>query len=246
MLIKRYLFLSIQIFIFFINAKSQGVRGIRIGGGIGKSVYIGSQMDLNFSFNTFGKSEFGDGTNFQVYKAVDKRNEFGLRYLKTEYWMFKNSNTFAINSKFTEISAIYQRSFNNNIEIDNKSKFTFNSLLGLGYINYSSVVYTINDKQDFIPYSSVGDGFQPVSNPNYLIRDKKPSISFIFGFNVGYRISSNFSIYYETSYSLSASNHFSGNLSIDSKLPTNGFSYSALSLYFNFDAKNGQLGCPKF
>ena len=144
--------------------------------------------------------------------------------------MFKNSNTFAINSKFTEISAIFQRSFNNNIEIDNKSKFTFNSLLGLGYINYSSVVYTINDKQDFIPYSSVGDGFQPVSNPNYLIRDKKPSISFIFGFNVGYRISSNFFIYYETSYSLSASNHFSGNLSIDSKLPTNGF-HIALYLY---------------
>lgn len=244
---KSLLFLLLLNF-FYVNISfCQSLSGIRVGGGFGKTIYIGSQMDLNFTSNAYGKSEFGNAYNIQVYKAIDKRNEFGIRYLNTELWSFKNSNTFALNSKLTEVAFIYQRSLNKNIEMDSKSKFTFNTVLGLGYLNYSSTIYTINEKNDFIPFSSVGDGFQPVSNPNYLIREKKPTVSFLFGFNIGYRISSNFSVFYEGTYSLSANNNFSGNLSsVNQRFLSNGFSYNALSLYLNLVSKKGRLRCPRF
>lgn len=241
--IKGLLFLSLLLNYQFVF--SQILDGVRIGGGLGVSVYLGSQMDSKISTNTFNKSELNSGFNVQIYKALDNKNELGIRFLKSELWSFKSEDQLGLNNNFNEIAFIYQRSLNNNNGM-NRGSFTFNLLAGIGLLDYSAAFYTINPNGEFNYFSSIGNGYKPVQNSNLLIREKKLAVSGILGFNIGCRIAPNLSLFLENSVSLSSSNKFTGNLSLKSNLPNNGFSYHALSLFINLGNQRGRIGCPKF
>lgn len=232
-------------FLFFITTvNAQVFDAVRVGGGIGSSYYWGSQSDNIPKLETFGKNEFNSGYNFQVYKAVDYKNEFGFRYLKTTLWSFKSNNAQAINVDLSEFAFIYQRSLNDNISINSKP-VTFNLLLGIGMIKYSAFGYSITPKGEFIPISSVGNGFQPVP-ADLNIRDKQNTAAGLIGLNVGFRIARVLSLYVENTFSLSASNNITGVLTYKGKLPINGYTYHALSLFLNLGNQRGKIGCPKF
>lgn len=247
---KYKLSLKVVIFLFLLlNNKlgfSQIFDGLRVGGGVGVSLYLGSQMDSKISTNTFNKSELNSGYNLQIYKAIDSRNEFGLRFLKSELWSFKSENQLGLNNNFNEIAFVYQRSLNSNNGMNRGGNFTFNLLAGIGLLDYSAAFYTINPTGEFNYFSSIGNGYKPVQSPSYLIREKKMAVSGIVGFNIGCRIAPNLSLFFENSVSLSSSNKFTGNLSLKSNLPNNGFSYHAISLFINLGNQRGRLGCPKF
>lgn len=242
--IKKVQLFIVIIGLFSTNINAQILDGVRIGGGIGSSYYWGSQSDNIPKLDTYGKNELNAGYNFQIYKAIDYKNEFGFRYLKTQLWSFKSNNTQAINVDLNEFAVIYQRSLNDNVGI-NPKPFTFNMLLGLGVIRYSAIAYSINAKQDFTPNSSVGNGYQPVPL-DLLIRDKQITGAGLIGFNMGVRMASNLTLYFENTFTLSASNNITGLLSYKGRLPVNGYTYHALSLFINLGNQRGKLSCPKF
>jgi hypothetical protein len=242
--LKKLSILSLFVFLFTTHNIGQGLDGVRFGFGVGSSIYWGSQMDNKIETNTLGKSEINSGINFQVYKAIDNVNEFGIRFLSSELWSFKSNNQLALNNQFNELSFLYQRSLNKNIKLNN-APFTINLLAGVGMLYYSATFYTITDN-NLKNFSSIGAGDKPISNPSYLIKEKVPAISGIIGLNIGFKLSPRFLLYLENSFSLSLDNRFTGNLSLKSKVPNNGFTYNALSLYLYLGSPKGIIRCPKF
>lgn len=241
---KKLSILSLFAFLFTTHIIGQGLDGVRFGFGVGSSIYWGSQMDTKIVTNTLGKSEINSGINFQVYKSIDNVNEFGIRFLSSELWSFKSNNQLALNNQFKELSFLYQRSLNQNIKLNN-SPFTVNLLAGVGVLYYSATFYRIIDN-NLNDFSSIGAGDKPISTPSYLIKEKVPAVSGIIGLNLGFKLSPRFLLYFENSFSLSFDNRFTGNLSLKSKFPNNGFTYNALSLYINWGNQKGRIGCPKF
>ncbi len=245
---RRIKFFSLYILIFLTSTstKAQFFDGLRFGAGIGKSIYWGSQMDFIFSTNTYGKSEFNNGYNFQIYKSINRSSEIGFRYLNTELWSFKSKNTLALNAHVDEFSFIYQYSLNDNIELSS-SPVTFNLAAGLGLINFKSIFYTINGPNDFSNvFSSVGYGNDIGGTSTKKEPNKITAFAAMVGFNVGVRLAPNLSMYLENTFTLSGSNKITGNLLLNSSVPNNGYTYHALSLYLNFGNQKGKIGCPKF
>jgi len=242
--IRKLLLLALIIGLFSTNISSQILYGVRIGGGLGSSYYWGSQMDGKISLSTYNRSELNPGYKFQVYKAIDKKNEFGIRYLKTQLWSFKSNNTQAINIDLDEFAFVYQRSLNDNIRISSYP-LTFNMLLGLGIIRYSAIAYSITSQQQFVPFSSVGKGNQSLPS-NLMISEKQITPAALVGYNIGFRLGSMLTLYFENSFTLSVSNNFAGVLSYKGKLPVNGYTYHAFSVYLNIENTKGKIKCPKF
>jgi hypothetical protein len=242
---KRLLFLII---ILISNSSfAQILSDVRVGLGIGETIYIGSQMDYKFYTNTYRKNEFNLGYNFQIYKALNDKSEIGFRYLTTQFWSFIADNTLGINAQIKEFSVIYQKSLNENIRLNSsQSKFTSNFIFGLGIISFKSRAYIIDKPtQIFKVLSSVGNGDEYVSSG--LIRPEDQfSIAGIVGYNLGYRLNKNFSIYFENSLSVSSSNYIHGNLLSRAKFPNSGYTHHALTLYYNLFSSKNEIGCPKF
>ncbi len=241
---KKLSILSLFVFLFTTYIIGQDLDGVRLGFGVGSTIYSGSQMDNKIETNTLGKSEINSGLNFQIYKSFDNINEFGIRFLSSELWSFKSNNQLALNNQFKELSFLYQRSLNQNVKLNN-GPLTVNLLVGVGVLYYSASFYTINNNNLRI-FSSIGAGDKPVSDPSFLIKEKVPAISGIIGLNLGFKIGPRLLLYLENSFSLSLDNRFTGNLSLKSKVPNNGFTYHALSLYLNWGNQKGRIGCPKF
>jgi hypothetical protein len=242
---KKY-FLFLFLFYFSIKLTAQTLSNVRIGMGVGSSIYWGTQMDYDFKLNTFGINEINRGYNFQTYFAFDKKQEIGIRFLNTELWSFKSNNTLALNAKVDEFSLIYQRSLNNNIDLKSKDKFTYNIVLGTGIIYYRSIFYLVNTESgELTPFSSVGKGDLKVSS-NLKVIQQIPTVSGLVGFNIGFRISNKFSIYQENTFTLSGSNKITGNLLLRSEIPNNGYTYHSFTLFYNISSKYNQLNCPKF
>jgi hypothetical protein len=238
------------VLIFLINFPvslfSQMLNNMRIGVGVGESIYWGTQMDNTISTNTFGVSEINPGFSFQTFFSFDKKQEIGIRYLSTELWSFKSDNKLAFNAKVDEYSLVYQRSLNNNIDFKSRANFTYNLVLGAGVLYYRSVFYIVDPNSgELKPFSSVGKGAIDVSSGLRVIQ-QIPSISGLVGFNIGYKISEKFSLYFENSFTLSASNKITGNLLLRSEIPANGYTFSSFSLFYNLSSKYSQLSCPKF
>jgi hypothetical protein len=241
----KYLIIINFLLFTFKFASSQFINNIRLGGGVGASYYLGSQMDYSISLNTYGKSELNPGFHGQIFYAINDRHEIGIRGLTTELWSFKSENYLGLNAKINDVFLVHQMSLNKNTKLDNK-KFTFNTVFGLGVIYYRSMFYTANTTtQKLKPFSSVGNGITYVSS-NLIIPEQQPTIAVMVGFNVGYRLNKFMTFYLENSITLSGSNQITGNLILKSNLPNNGYSFHSLGLYFNLNVKKSSLSCPRF
>lgn len=239
------------LFVFlFVNlvAFAQFYKNARLGAGVGGSLYFGTQMDEKISLSTYNKSEINLGYNFQVYKSINDNSELGFRYLSTSLWSFKSNNELALNADLQEFSFLYQRSLNNNINLD-ESNFTFNLQAGLGLCYFRSAFYNIINPADGIPMPFTAVGYGNINTVNgQNISEKLLQPLFIGGFNIGYRISPRFTIYFENSLSLTNSNKLSGNLLRKSNIPPDGYTYHAITLYINYTDKvaASRIKCPKF
>ncbi len=248
MIVKLYKVHLFFVFIFStLIATSQVSNGLRIGAGVGGNIYCGSQVDEKLSFNTYNKSEVSLGINVQLYKAIDYKNEIGIRYLNTELWSFKTSDQQALNAKINEFAVLYQRSLNGNSDLySNRFNFTHNLVVGLSLISFKSRTYSVNPATKvFTVISSVGNGIEPTSL-GLIKPDAQMALGGILGYNIGVRLSESFSLYLENTFTLSASNYITGNLASKSKYLNNGYTYNALTLYINLNPNGNRLGCPKF
>ncbi len=244
---KAKIFIFSTIFLMSSHfCSAQFINGFRFGGGLGLSTYWGTQMDYTISLNTYKKSELNPGFHGQLHYAINDKHEIGVRALVTELWSFKSDNYLGLNAKINDFFVVYQRSLNNNISLKSYNKFTFNAVAGLGVIYFKSTFYIANPKTGIMtPFSSVGEGAKYVSS-GLQIPEQRPTIAGMLGFNIGYRLNKNFTIYLENSITLSGSNKITGNLLTKYEIPNNGYSFHSLGLYFNFNSKLNPLGCPKF
>ncbi|MFA9215080.1 MAG: hypothetical protein ACEQSR_14780 [Candidatus Methylacidiphilales bacterium] len=239
-------FITVNLLLFtFKLASGQFVNNLRLGGGIGFSLYLGSQMDYTIALNTYGKSELNSGLHGQIFYTINDRHEIGIRALTTELWSFKSENYLGLNAKINDVFLVHQMSLNKNTRIDNQ-KFTFNTVFGIGVIYYRSMFYTANPAtQQIKQFSSVGNGVTEVSS-GLIIPEQRPTIAGMVGFNIGYRLNRFMTAYLENSITLSGSNKITGNLLLKSNLPNNGYSFHSLGLYFNLDVRKSSLKCPRF
>ncbi len=245
--IKHLLICIISILIYTTNNVTLAqLEGFRVGAGIGYNIYLGTQMDEKISLNTYGKSELGKGYNIQAYKAINNSSEIGFRYLNTNIWSFLSANTLGINADINEFLVVYQKSINNNIEIDG-SRVTVNAVLGLGASYYKSIFYVIDPELlIFSPLSSVGYGDIKTST-NLKINDKQITPILLGGINIGFRINRLITLYFENSFSISTTNKISGNLLRKSNIPPDVYSYHAISIYINYlkYSRVPKIKCPK-
>jgi hypothetical protein len=247
-IVKTYKFHLLFVFSFLtLISKSQVSDGWRIGAGLGGSIYLGSQVDEKLSFNTYDKREVNIGYNIQFHKAIDYKNEIGFRYLNTQLWSFKTKNQQALNAKINEFAVLYQRSLNENSDLyNNRFNFTHNLVLGLSIISFKSRTYLINPTtKEYSIVSSIGNGVEPTTS-GLIKPNNQFALGGILGYNIGVRLSNSLSLYLENTYTLSTSNYITGNLFIKSKYINNGYTYNALTLYFNLNPNGKRLGCPKF
>ena len=224
------------------------IGGIRIGGGMGYSLYAGNQMDGEISLSTRGKSELNLGNTLQLHFDINDRYELGIKYLTTSLWSFKSKDQLGLSAELEEVGLILQRSLNDNIKIDN-SHFTFNLFAGLGVCRFKSAFYdfTLPNGGFNMPITSVGYGNQPTISGKSL-PDKLIQPILIGGFSIGYRISDFLTMYFENSFSTTNSNKISGNLFRKNAIPPDGYTFHAITLYLNLYKSRGsrRIGCPKF
>ncbi len=167
----------------------------------------------------------------------------------------KSNNTQGIQCNYQEIQSNWQRSLNDNVNMAAiKNRWTVNLQYGFGLIYFKSKYFTLNPNNLTIDaskiYSSVGYGFEPVTESNGSIINnfpkKKVAIIGNLGFNFGYRISKHLSIYWENTLQVSTSNKLSGNINKVAKIPPDCYYYSGLSIFYRFGVGGGRLGCSKF
>jgi hypothetical protein len=220
------------------------IGGIRIGGGVGYSLYTGNQMDQNISFSTRGKSELNLGNTLQMHVAINDKYEIGIKYLTTSLWSFKSKDQLGLSAEIDELGIMLQRSLNDNIKI-NDGRFTFNVFAGVGACSFKSAFYDFSDPNK--PFTSIGYGnnatVSGISLPEKLVQ---PIL--IGGFSIGFRMTDFLTIYLENSYSTTNSNKISGNLFRKNAIPPDGYTFHALTLYLNLykSRDSRRIRCPRF
>jgi hypothetical protein len=241
MLKYRFTFLAL---LFSCGILLAQIGGIRIGGGVGYSLYTGNQMDQNISFSTRGKSELNLGNTLQMHVAINDKYEIGIKYLTTSLWSFKSKDQLGLSAEIEELGLILQRSLNDNIKI-NDGRFTFNVFAGVGACRFKSAFYDFSNP--YLPFTSIGYGnnatVSGISLPEKLVQ---PIL--IGGFSIGFRMTDFLTIYLENSYSTTNSNKISGNLFRKNAIPPDGYTFHALTLYLSLykSRDSRRIRCPRF
>jgi hypothetical protein len=127
-----------------------------------------------------------------------------------------------------------------------KRPFTVNGIFSLGVTNFRSKYFTVDPltKNESRPVASVGYNGAVKSGKDQL--ERQTALIGNLGFALGYRFTKNFSLYWENTFNLSASNKMTGNLHKKSWIPTDGYFYSSVGLYIRFGTRRNMLSCPKF
>ncbi len=226
----------------------------RLGISTGVNLYIGTQMDYNFTRNFGDINELKLGYGLGVYRSMNNNWEYGATLKQGSFASLKSNNTQGVMGDFNEMQINFQKSLNNNILLDVAS-LTFNLQLGFGGIYYQSQYFYTDPRKQSITQiaSSIGYGYsgegQFRAQRFYNTPDKKFAALGNIGFNIGYRLSGNMTLYFENIYTQTTSTTFSGNLLMESNFPPDGIFYSGMSLYLNLGKKIGSFGrnsCPRW
>lgn len=242
---RAYLFLLILV---AHNIMFGQVIGVRVGGGLGLSLYTGNQMDDKISLSTRGVSELNQGKTLQVHVAINDRYELSAKYLATSLWSFKSKDMLGLSADVEEVGCMLQRSLNDNIKIDDRP-YTINVFAGIGACQFRSAFYdySIPNNVANVPISSIGYGNAATISGRSL-PEKLIQPILICGFSIGFRLTSFMTVYFENSFSTTNSNKISGNLFRKNSIPPDGYTFHAITLYLNpykFGSSR-RLGCPKF
>jgi len=220
------------------------IEDFRFGGGVGYGLYITNQMDYEITTNYGDFKELIPTYFGAIYKKVNSRLEMGVQARFGSLLSLKSDNTQGTSCDFNEvqISAVY--SFTGDVVMDRKP-YTINGIFSLGAINFRSKYFEVDTKtqKEGRIIGSVGYGNAIAGK---VQTERQTALIANTGVALGYRLNSTFSLYWETTYNMSASNKMSGNLFKRSLIPPDGYLYSSVGLFIRFSGKRGQLGCPKF
>jgi hypothetical protein len=234
-----------------VTLNSMPLDGWRFGVGTGYAFYLGDQMDYTLTRKYGDFNKLRPNLTLAAFKQISDEKEWGLVFKTGSFQTLKSSNTHGVQCNYQEIQSVWQRSLNNNIDLNGKG-VTVNLQYGFGAMYYKSKYFAVNGNfktEDFIT-SSVGYGYENrtdfMGNEYTDIPNKKFAVLGNLGLNIGFRIAGNLSLYFENSIQVSTSNKLSGNLDKVSKIPPDGYFYTGLSLFYKFGKGGSRLVCPKF
>jgi hypothetical protein len=225
--------------------------GWRLGLGAGYAFYMGDKMGTKITTNYGDFNELKTNFTFAGFKQLDESREWGLVLKMGRFQTLNNNLSFGNQCNFQELQSIWQKSLNDNIAL-NGNRVTVNFQYGFGFAYFKSQYFVIDPNfQTAKPVvSSVGYGFDNRTDwkgDAYTdIPNKKITFLTNLGFNLGFRVARNLSLYFENSVQITASNKFSGNLNKESKIPPDMYYYTGISLFYRFGLAGGRLSCPKF
>jgi len=216
---------------------------LRFGFGVGYGLYVTNQMDYRITTNYGDFKELIPTYFASVYKQVNNNLEVGLQARFGSLLTLKSENTQGTSCDFSEIQLSVLHSFTKDIGMDGKP-FTINGIFSLGITNFRSKYFTVNPstkKEKIVAQVGYGGIAANGNQPN-----RQTAILGNTGIAIGYRFSRSLSMYWENTFNLSTSNKMTGNLYKRSYIPTDGYFFSSVGLYFRFNNRRGQLTCPKF
>jgi hypothetical protein len=234
-----------------IALNSMPLDGWRFGVGTGYAFYLGDQMDYTLTRKYGDFNELRPNLTLAAFKQISDEKEWGLVFKTGSFQTLKSSNTQGVQCNYQEIQTIWQRSLNDNIDL-NGNGVTVNFQYGFGLMYYKSKYFTVDDKISLENNirSSVGYGLE--NRTNFMgiayidIPNKKFAVLGNLGLNLGFRIAANLSLYFENSIQVSTSNKLTGHLYKVSKIPPDAYFYTGLSLFYKFGKGGKRLVCPKF
>ncbi len=225
--------------------KTSPIEDWRFGGTLGFSFYVTNQMDYVITTNYGDFKELIPSFQFAVYKKKGNRIELGIAARKASMLTLKSENTQGTQCDYQDAQFNLQYSLNENIGLT-RARITWNAQIGLGAVSFRSSYFTINkDTKDVnVIISAVGYGPNYANGQNYS--DYKTVVVGNLGFNFGYRLSQNISVYFENSLNISTSNKMTGNLFKRSWIPPDSYFFSGIGIYINFGhlGKGQKLFCP--
>jgi hypothetical protein len=234
-----------------INLTPMPLDGWRFGFGLGYALYVGDQMDYALTRNYGDFKELRTNLTIAAFKQINEEKEWGLVFKTGSFQTLKSSNTQGLQCNYQELQSIWQKSLNDNIDLNGKA-VTVNFQYGLGFMYYKSKYFAVNSNfksEDYV-ISSVGYGFENrkdfKGNEYTDIPNKKFAALGNIGLNLGFRIAGNLSLYFENSLQVSVTNKLSGHLNKLAKIPPDMYFYTGLSLFYKFGKGGSRLGCPKF
>lgn len=228
------------------------LEGWRFGLGTGYALYVGDQMDFTLTKTEGDFKELRANFTLAAFKQLNEEKEFGLVAKFGSMQTLKSQNTQGIQCDFQELQAVWQRSLNDNIDLNGK-RFTFNVQYGLGVMYYKSMYFQVSPNFPYINRSSiistVGYGYNNrtdlMGKTKEDIAEKKLCLVGNVGFTIGAYINRNFSVYWENSFQISSSSKISGNLGKTALFPPDGYFYTGISAYYRIGRGGGRLLCPR-
>lgn len=227
------------------KAKPWYLEDFRFGGGVGYGLYVTNQMDYEITTNYGDFKELIPTYFGAIYKKVNPSLEMGVQGRFGGLLTLKSENTQGTSCDFNELqfSAIY--SFTRDVAMQRRS-YTVNGIFSLGVTNFRSKYFTVDSitQREFQPVASVGYNGAIKSGKDQL--ERQTALIGNIGVALGYRLTKNFTVYWENTFNLSASNKMTGNLHKKSWIPTDGYLFSSVGIYVNFSGSRGKISCPKF
>ncbi|MDP3927972.1 MAG: hypothetical protein Q8R57_03030 [Bacteroidota bacterium] len=226
------------------------LEGWRIGFGLGYAFYLGDQMDFKLTKKYGEFSEYRPNFTMSAFKQTSLEKEWGLVLKFGGFHTFNKEPIFMNQCDFTEIQAVWQRSLNDNIGLNN-GRFTANVQYGLGLIRYKSQYFAINPNFETIDYVVSSVGYDYANRTNLKgdrledIPEKRIALIGNIGLNMGVKIARSINLYWENSLQISSTGKLSGNLLKTSIIP-DGYFYTGINLFWRIGAPGGKMGCPRF
>jgi len=221
------------------------IEDFRFGGGVGYGLYITNQMDYEITTNYGDFKELIPTYFGAVYKKVNQSIEMGVQARFGSLLTLKSDNSQGTSCDFNEAQFSFIYSFNHNVSMD-KKPFTFNGIFSLGAINFRSKYFTVNPRTEREDRIIASVGYEGEIKTGRIQAERQTAMIGNVGVALGYKLTENFSLYWENTVNVSSSNKMTGNLFKRSLIPPDNYFYSSIGLFIRFGSRRGQLGCPKF
>ncbi len=229
-----------------LNAQAKGKRisSIRFGAGIGYTFLTTKGMDYRITRDLDNVNELRPSAILSVQKVIAKKQlEIGavLRHGETETLLsYPGLGSGLI---FDELQLSFQWSLNQNIAL-NKARFTFNFVAGLGLNNFKSKYFYAlpGDTLNRRVISTVG---YPRTSWDVFQKNRQNAFVGSFGYALGFRLTKQFSMYWETSYNLASTTKMKGDLSANRGGFADGYLFTSLGLYLRIQPPPNKLKCPR-
>jgi len=219
----------------------------RIGAGVGFALYVGNQRSFTqLTIKEGPYTEFRPSYVVEVFKQRYNTLEYGVRFIQGTSQVLKSENTLGLQCNFNDVQFNAQYSLNENIALS-KSPVTFNLQAGLGLIYFNAKFFTVNPRTyQEIVITAVGYNTEYDGIASRQLPAKQIAPIGNLGFNIGYRLSPIFALYWQNNLSLAATNKMSGNLFKRSMIPPDGYFYTGFLISARLELGGTRYGCPKF